>query len=134
LSPDEARQQAEAAWLNLVQNSHTDWVLCAICAAQFRPYLPGGMQTSAPLAGALTSHSGSDRDTTHPASVAAKAVVAAGGGGFAAPGAGPRGDQLVTARATTLPAPTQTYTLSTTATLVAAPAFSGDGRWLAGGI
>ncbi len=139
LSPDEARQQAEAAWLNLVQNSRTDWVLCAICAAQFRPYLPGSMKAAVPVAGGTRLPAPSHPAQAMPpvpltrqewlqkrwwllAGVALLLLVLA---------------RVVinwaTARTTTLPAPILTYTLSTTATLVEAPAFSGDGRWLAVG-
>lgn len=139
LSPDEARQQAEGAWLNLVQNSRTDWVLCDICAAQFRPYLPGGMRTPAPVAGGtrppmpsrptpvataapLTPREWLQKRWWLLAGVALLVLLLARGA-----------MNWVTARATTLPAPTLTSTLSTTATSVEAPAFSGDGRLLAVG-
>lgn len=138
LSPAEARQQAEAAWLNLVQGSRTDWVLCDACAAELRPYLQGKVTpapavsvvrppaparpTPAATAAPLTPREWLQKRWWLLAGVAVLILVLAR-----------VAMNWVTARATTLPAPTLTYTLSTTATLVEAPTFSGDGRLLAVG-
>ncbi|NMC00985.1 MAG: hypothetical protein GYA30_01265 [Chloroflexi bacterium] len=137
LSPDEARQQAEAAWLNLVQKSPTDWVLCDICAAQFRPYLPGSMKAAVPVAGEMRSPAPS-----RPAPAAPPIPLARQewlqkrwwlllGAAFLLLALARGVINWATARAMTLPAPALVQTLSTTATFVEAPVFSGDGRLLA---
>ncbi len=132
LTPDEVRQQAEAAWLRLVQSSPTDWVLCAFCAAELRTYLPHSA-VSAPVARATRPQAAPKAAATGWAWVRQRPWLLLLVVLLLLVGLARVVLNALTARATTLPAPTLVQTLSTPAQVVKSPVFSPDSRWLAVG-